>query len=370
MDKTSIRVTSPLMPDLDEFRKALEEIWESRWLTNFGTFHERLETALAEYLGVPYISLFANGTLPLLTALQALGVRGEVITTPYTFVATTHSLWWNGLTPVFVDVDPLTGNIDPSLVEAAVTDATCAILPVHVYGTPCDTDALADIASRHGLKLIYDAAHAFAVRRDGRSILLDGDMSTLSFHATKVFNTLEGGAVVVKDAATKKRMDYLKNFGFEDEVTVTGPGINSKMDEMRAAFGLLNLKHIDDALARRSLVAETYRKAFSGIPGLRFLTPAAGVESNNSYFPVFVDEKAFGMTRDALYDRLRGRGILCRRYFYPLVSEFSPYSSLPSAAPANLPVATSLSRQVLCLPIHQDLPDDDVASVISAVLER
>lgn len=357
------------MPDLEEFRQSLEEIWESRWLTNFGTFHERLEAALAEYLGVPYISLFANGTLPLLTALQALGVKGEVITTPYTFVATTHSLWWNGLKPVFVDVDPVTGNIDPSRVEAAVSPRTCAIMPVHVYGTPCDTAALADIAARHGLKLIYDAAHAFAVRKDGRSILLEGDISTLSFHATKVFNTLEGGAVVVKDAAMKKRMDYLKNFGFEDEVTVTGPGINSKMDEVRAAFGLLNLKNIDGALARRSAIAETYRHAFDGVPGLRFLTPAEDVEANNSYFPVFVDEAAFGFSRDALHDRLRSRGILCRRYFYPLVSEFAPYSSLPSADPSNLAVATLLSRQVLCLPIHQDLSDEEVAAVISAVLE-
>lgn len=357
------------MPDLDEFREALEEIWQSKWLTNFGTFHERLEAALAEYLGVPYISLFANGTLPLLTALHALGVKGEVITTPYTFVATTHSLWWNDLTPVFVDVDPVTGNIDPSLVEAAVSPRTCAVMPVHVYGTPCDTAAISDIARRHGLKVIYDAAHAFAVKRDGRSILMEGDISTLSFHATKVFNTLEGGAVVVNDADMKKRMDYLKNFGFEDEVTVTGPGINSKMDEIRAAFGLLNLRNMDGALARRAAVAESYRAAFSAVPGLRFLSPGPGVEPNNSYFPVFIDEATFGISRDELYARLRSRGILCRRYFYPLVSEFAPYSSLPSAAPSNLPVATRLSRQVLCLPIHQDLTDGEVAQVIASVLE-
>lgn len=366
-EEKTITVTSPLLPDLKEFEQYLEDIWNRKWLTNNGHYHQELEKALAEYLGVPYLSLFTNGTLPLITALQAMRITGEVITTPYSFTATTHSIWWNNLKPVFVDVEEETGNIDPEKIEAAITPHTTAIMPVHVYGTPCNTKRIQEIADIYGLKVIYDAAHAFGVNVDGKSILEAGDMSTLSFHATKVYNTVEGGALVCHDAATKKRIDYLKNFGFADEVTVVAPGINSKMDEIRSAYGLLNLKQVDYAIERRKRVAEMYKAALKDIPGIRFLNDIEGVHHNYSYFPIFITEKEYGMSRDALYAKLKENNILGRRYFYPLISNFPVYRGLESARPENLPVATKLAEQVLCLPMYADLTDDDIARVVKVV---
>ena len=363
----NITVTSPLLPDLEEFHALLKEIWDSKWITNNGSFHKRLEAALAEYLKVPYVSLFTNGTLPLITALQALRITGEVITTPYSFVATTHSLWWNGIKPVFVDIDPATGNLDPARIEAAITPKTTAIMPVHVYGKPCDTEAIQAIADKYGLKVIYDAAHAFGVEVDGRSILEAGDMSTLSFHATKVYNTIEGGALVMHDAKTKQRIDYLKNFGFAGETEVVAPGINSKVDEMRAAYGLLNLRQVDDAIAARHEVAVAYREALRGVPGVRFFDDMPGVRHNYSYFPLFIDAEEYGMTRDELYFRMKDAGVLGRRYFYPLISEFSTYRSLPSAAKENLPKAHKMADTVICLPMHHALSQEDVERVIAQV---
>lgn len=368
-DKT-ITVTSPLLPDLKEFEKILEDIWQRKWLTNNGHYHQELEKALAVYLGVPYISLFTNGTLPLITALQAMRVTGEVITTPYSFVATTHSIWWNNLKPVFVDVEEETGNIDPEKIEAAITPQTTAIMPVHVYGTPCNTKRIQEIADIYGLKVIYDAAHAFGVNVNGTSILENGDMSTLSFHATKVYNTVEGGALVCHDEAIKKRIDYLKNFGFAGETTVVAPGINSKMDEIRAAYGLLNLQQVDQAIARRKHVAELYRTALKNVPGIRFLNDIEGVRHNYSYFPIFITEKEYGMSRDALYDKLKSQNILARRYFYPLISNFPVYRGLDSSNPENLPVATKLADQVLCLPMYADLADDDVERILGIILQK
>lgn len=364
-----ITVTSPLLPDLEEFHALLKEIWESKWITNNGSFHKRLEAALAEYLKVPYVSLFTNGTLPLITALQALRVTGEVITTPYSFVATTHSLWWNGIKPVFVDIDPATGNLDPSRIEAAITPKTTAIMPVHVYGKPCDTETIQAIADKYGLKVIYDAAHAFGVEVNGRSILEAGDMSTLSFHATKVYNTIEGGALVMHDAKTKQRIDYLKNFGFAGETEVVAPGINSKVDEMRAAYGLLNLRQVDDAITARRKVAVAYREALRGVQGLRFFDDMPGVRHNYSYFPVFIDAEEYGMTRDELYFKMKEAGVLGRRYFYPLISEFSTYRGLPSATKENLPQAHKMADSVICLPMHHALSEEDIQRVISLIIK-
>ncbi len=368
MDKKMITVTSPLLPDLGEFNELLRQIWDSKWITNNGQFHQRLEKELAEYLGVPYISLFTNGTLPLLTALQALRITGEVITTPYSFVATTHSIWWNGCKPVFVDIDPKTGNMDPDKIEAAITPKTTAIMPVHVYGKPCDTKRIQEIADRYGLKVIYDAAHAFGVKVDGESVLNAGDLSTLSFHATKVFNTIEGGAMVMHDEATKKRIDYLKNFGFAGETTVVGPGINSKMDEMRSAYGLLNLRQVDAAIEARHKVAVRYRDALRGVKGISFFDDMPGVRHNYSYFPVFVDAEEYGMTRDELYSKMKAANVLGRRYFYPLISEFSTYRGLESAKPENLPNAHRMADSVICLPMHHALSDEDVDRVLELVV--
>lgn len=362
-----ITVTSPLLPDLDEFQEMLKEIWESKWITNGGSFHKGLESALAEYLKVPYVSLFTNGTLPLITALQALRVTGEVITTPFSFVATTHALWWNGIRPVFVDVDPVYGNLDPEKIEAAITPRTTAIMPVHVYGNPCDTEAIQEIADKYGLKVIYDSAHAFGVEKEGKSILNAGDMSTLSFHATKVYNTIEGGAMVMHDEKTKQRIDHLKNFGFAGEIEVVAPGINSKMDEMRSAYGLLNLRQVDEAIAARKKVAEAYREALRDVEGIRILEDIPGVKHNYSYFPIFLDVEKYGTTRDELYQRLKNNGIFGRRYFYPLISDFAPYRGLPSASKSNLPVANRLADQVLCLPMHHDLKDEEVQRIINFV---
>lgn len=368
-ENKTITVTSPLLPDLKEFEKMLEDIWQRKWLTNNGHYHQELEKALAEYLGVPYISLFTNGTLPLITALQAMRITGEVITTPYSFVATTHSIWWNNLKPVFVDVEEETGNIDPEKIEAAITPRTTAIMPVHVYGTPCNTKRIQKIADVYGLKVIYDAAHAFGVNVNGKSILENGDMSTLSFHATKVYNTVEGGALICHDEATKKRIDYLKNFGFAGETTVVAPGINSKMDEIRAAYGLLNLKQVDEAIEKRKHVAELYREALKNVSGIRFLNDIEGVRHNYSYFPIFITEKEYGISRDALYEKLKSQNVLARRYFYPLISNFPVYRGLESSSPENLPVATKLADQVLCLPMYADLTDDDVERILKVVIK-
>ena len=368
MEKQQITVTSPLLPNLDEFNGLLQEIWDSKWITNNGHFHKELEKALCEYLKVPYVSLFTNGTLPLITALQALRITGEVITTPYSFVATTHSIWWNGIKPVFVDIDPSNCGLDPEKIEAAITPRTTAIMPVHCYGKPCDMERIQAIADKYGLKVIYDAAHAFGVKVNGNSVLNQGDMSTLSFHATKVYNTLEGGALVVKDAATKQRIDYLKNFGFAGETEVVAPDINSKMDEVRAACGLLNLKQVDAAIEARHQVAIRYREALRNVKGIRFFDDMPGVRHNYSYFPIFVDAEQYGMTRDELYFKMKENNVLGRRYFYPLISTFSTYRGLESARPENLPVATRIANEVICLPMHHALSEADVDRVIGLIV--
>lgn len=380
MDKNIITVTSPLLPDLGEFNKYLKQIWDSKWITNNGRFHQQLEKELAEYLGVPYISLFTNGTLPLITALQALRITGEVITTPYSFVATTHALWWNGIKPVFVDIDPSTGCMAPEKIEAAITPRTTALMPVHVYGKPCDVDAIQEIADKYGLKVIYDAAHAFGVKVDSRqsntlsksegdyvSVLNAGDLSTLSFHATKVYNTVEGGALVMHDAKMKQRIDYLKNFGFANETTVVGPGINSKMDEIRSAYGLVNLKQVDKAIEARYQVAVRYREALKDVKGITYFSDMPGVIHNYSYFPIFVDAEKYGMSRDELYFKMRERNVWGRRYFYPLISEFSTYRGLDSASPENLPNAHKMADTVICLPMHHLLSDNDLQRVIDCI---
>ena len=360
--KTQITVTSPLLPGLDEFQEMLKEIWDSKWVTNNGSFHQRLENALCEYLKVPYISLFTNGTLPLLTALQALRITGEVITTPYSFVATTHSIWWNGCKPVFVDIDPSNCGLDPDKIESAITSRTSAIMPVHCYGKPCDTKRIQAIADKYGLKVIYDAAHAFGVEVNGESVLMQGDLSTLSFHATKVYNTLEGGALVMHNAETKKRIDYLKNFGFAGETEVVAPGINSKMDEVRAAYGLLNLRQVDEAIEKRHHIAIRYREMLRDVKG--------GIKHNYSYFPIFINAEEYGMTRDELYFKMQRQGVYGRRYFFPLISTFSTYRGLESARPENLPNATKIANEVICLPMHHGLSEEDVDRIISLVDTR
>ena len=378
-DNKQITVTSPLLPSLEEFTSYLQEIWDSKWITNNGQFHQQLELSLAEYLGVEYLSLFTNGTLPLITAFQALGIhKGEVITTPYSFVATSHSIWWNGLKPVFVDIEEETCGIDPTKIEAAITPNTVAIMPVHCYGKPCKTAEIDAIAKKHNLKVIYDAAHAFGVTQDGQSILKAGDISTLSFHATKVYNTIEGGALICHSAEMKFHVDNLKNFGFRGETTVVAPGINSKMDEMRAAYGLLNLRQVDAAIETRKQVAKQYVEALKDVKGIRVFQPmvdsfASSPNSlspchlNYSYFPIFVDEEQYGISRDALYEKMKVNNVLGRRYFYPLITDFDPYKDIPSANPANLPVANKIANQVICLPMHHALSDEDVKRVIDCV---
>lgn len=370
MNKNIITVTSPLLPNLEEFTKILQEVWDSKWITNNGSYHKQLEQALAEYLKVPFVSLFTNGTLPLITGLQALRITGEVITTPYSFVATTHSLWWNGIKPVFIDIDWETGCINPDKIEAAITPKTTAIMPVHVYGKPCNINAIQNIADKYGLRVIYDAAHAFGVEVNGESILNAGDLSTLSFHATKVFNTVEGGAMIIHDEKTKQRIDYLKNFGFAGETEVIAPGINSKMDEIRSAYGLLNLRQVDAAIEARHQVAISYRKALRDVEGIEFWDDIPGVRHNYSYFPIFVDAKKYGKTRDELYFKMREQGVWGRRYFYPLISEFSTYRGLPSAAKENLPVAHKMADSVICLPMHHALSTEDIERIISIIVKQ
>ena len=374
-----IIVTSPLLPPLEEFISYLQEIWDRKWITNNGHFHQELEKALAEYLRVEYLSVFTNGTLPLITALQALRVQGEVITTPYSFVATTHAIWWNGLKPVFVDIDPITGNIDPDKIEAAITPRTCAIMPVHVYGTPCDVERIDAIARKYNLKVIYDAAHAFGVTYKGKSVLEYGDISTLSFHATKTYNTVEGGALVCHSAEMKQQIDYLKNFGFAGETEVVGPGINSKMDEIRAAYGLLNLKYVDAAISARKEVAKQYVEALKDVEGITLYQPIVDSFASNlspltsklnySYFPIFVNAATYGMTRDELYEKMKANNVLGRRYFYPLISTFSPYCAYPSASSDNLPIATQWAETVICLPMHHALTGEDVKQVIKCIVK-
>jgi len=385
--KPQITVTSPLLPPLDEFISYLQQIWDSKWITNNGQFHQQLEQELAEYLGVEYLSLFTNGTLPLITAFQALGIHeGEVITTPYSFVATSHSIWWNGLKPVFVDIEEETCGIDPAKIEAAITPNTVAIMPVHCYGKPCKTAEIDAIAKKYNLKVIYDAAHAFGVKAPSNSpeggklssILLAGDISTLSFHATKVYNTIEGGALICHSAEMKYHVDNLKNFGFRGETTVVAPGINSKMDEMRAAYGLLNLRQVDAAIEARKQVAKQYVEALKDVQGIKIFQPMVDTLAlspnslsphrlNYSYFPIFVDEEQYGISRDALYEKMKANNVLGRRYFYPLITDFEPYKDIPSANPANLPVANKIANQVICLPMHHALSEDDVKRVIECI---
>lgn len=367
-DKKPIYVTQPLMPDLQDFLPYLEEIWKNKILTNGGPFHQQLEQALCDYLGVKHICLFTNGTLALITALQALRITGEVITTPYSFVATAHSLLWNGIKPIFVDIDPLSLNMDPARIEAAITPHTTAIMPVHCYGRPCDVERIEKIADNYGLKVIYDAAHAFGVRHKGSSVLNCGDLSVLSFHATKIFNTFEGGAIVCPDAKTKQRIDHLKNFGFVDEVTVVAPGINGKMSEINAAFGLLQLKGIDAARLQRRAIDGRYRERLAAIAGIDCLPAGEEESANHSYFPILVKE-AYGTSRDALFQLLRDQDIYARRYFYPLISDFPMYRSMPTAAHSNLPNALQASRQIICLPIYPGLGLDQV-DAICAIIER
>jgi dTDP-4-amino-4,6-dideoxygalactose transaminase len=367
INRNYIYVTQPSLPPLEEFGHYLQQIWDNKILTNNGPFHQQFEEELAKYLGVKHLSLFSNGTLALMTALQALRITGEVITTPFSFVATTHSLWWNNIKPVFADIDPHTFNLDPLKVEAAITPQTTAIMPVHVYGNPCNVDALQLIADKYGLKLIYDSAHAFGVELKGKPILNFGDLSILSFHATKVFNTIEGGAIISPDEKTKIRIDNLKNFGFTGETTVVAPGINAKMNELQAVYGLLQLRYVDSCIAKRKELTMLYRELLTVKKGIRFMTDFEGVKHNYAYFPILIDEAVYGKSRDDVYNLLKEHNIYCRRYFYPLISTFPTYCGLPSAGKINLPVATEVSEKVLCLPIYPDLSPEIIIHICSVL---
>jgi len=362
-----ITVTQPCLPPLDEFMPYLQQIWDNKWLTNNGPMHQQLEKELAEYLGVKYISVFSNGTLALITALQALNITGEVITTPFSFVATTHSLWWNKIKPVFVDIEPEYLNLDPAKIEAAITEKTTAIMPVHVYGNPCNVVEIQRIADKHNLKVIYDAAHAFGVKINDNSILNYGDLSVLSFHATKVYSTIEGGAIICHTEEMKHHIDNLKNFGFRGETVVEEPGINAKLNEVQAAYGLLQLKYIDSFIARRKEITKLYQSLLKDIEGIRFLHDMENVTHGYSYFPIQIDEKKYGITRDALYNKLKENNIFARRYFYPLISSFEPYNKLESSKIENLLVATKAAEEVLCLPIYVELNNDDIQTIISII---
>ncbi len=370
MMQEKIYVTQPLLSPIEEFEPYLRDIWAAKWLTNNGKYHQQLEAALCEYLGVKHICLFSNGTLALMTALQALRITGEVITTPFSFVATTHALWWNKIKPVFADIDPDWFNLDPVKVEAAITPQTSAIMPVHVYGNPCNIEAFQKIADSYNLSLIYDAAHAFNVKINGTSVLNYGDLSILSFHATKVYNTFEGGAIICHSEKMKRHIDDLKNFGFRDEVTVVAPGINAKMNEVQAAFGLLQLKYVDKAIESRQQIANIYRSKLANVQGISFLNDMPDVKHAYPYFPVLVDENLYGLSRDALYDKLKIENIFSRRYFYPLISNFPAYRGLSSSELSNLPVANSIALKVLCLPIYPDLKESDVMRIIDCIKNR
>ncbi len=365
---TKITVTSPLLPPLDELTPYLEDIWSRKWLTNNGHYHQELEKALCEYLDVPFISLFSNGTLALVIALQALELEGEVITTPYSFVATSHAVMLNNLTPVFVDIDPNTFNIDPAQIEAAITENTCAILPVHVYGNPCDHQAIQSIADKHNLKVVYDAAHAFGVKKNGESVLNFGDMSILSFHATKAYSTIEGGAIVCHTQEMKDKLDRLKSFGFESETQISLLGTNAKMNEIQAAFGLATLKYIDEAIEKRKIIANQYREALDKIKGIYCLNDIEGVRHNYSYFPVIIDEKKYGLSRDELYDKLKENNILARRYFYPLITDFDLYKKNDDIVLREILVSENISDNVICLPIHHELEIDDVDVILGFII--
>lgn len=362
-----ITVTKPFLPPLEEYLPYLERIWQNKQLTNNGPFHQQLETELANYLGVKYISLFANATLGLVTALQALGIGGEVITTPFSFVATSHALWWNKITPVFVDIEPDYLNLDSAKIESAITPRTSAIMPVHVYGNPCDIEEIKRIADRYGLKVIYDAAHAFGVKKDDVSVLNYGDLSVVSFHATKVYSTIEGGAVICHTAEMKRHLDNLKNFGFRDETIVEEPGINAKLNEFQAAYGLLQLKYVDELIDRRKAIAQSYRELLNDVPGVHLLPDIPGIKHGYAYFPILVDENQYGKSRDDLYEKLKKNNIFTRRYFYPLISTFEPYRNLPSAKADNLPVAVKAASQVLCLPIYVGLENSDIRLICSLI---
>jgi len=366
-NKTPITVTKPCLPPLDEFIPYLQQIWDNKWLTNNGPMHQQLEQELAKYLGVKYISLFSNGTLALISALQALNIQGEVITTPFSFVATTHSLWWNKITPVFVDIEPEYLNLDPAKIEAAITPRTTAILPVHVYGNPCQMDQIQQIADKYGLKVIYDAAHAFGVKKQGVSVLNYGDLSVLSFHATKVFSTIEGGAIICHSEEMKHHIDNLKNFGFRGETVVEEPGINAKLNELQAAYGLLQLKYIDGFIAKRKMITELYQILLKDVTGIRFIPDMENISHCYSYFPILINEETFGKSRDDLYEKLKENNIFARRYFYPLISDFEPYCELPSAAPKNLSFASKAALQVLCLPIYVELSTEDIQLIVNVI---
>lgn len=365
-----IYVTQPDLPPLEEFTELLKQIWNNKVLTNNGPFHKKLEQALEDYLGVKYISLFSNGTLALMTALQALRITGEVITTPFSFVATTHSLWWNNIKPVFADIEPDYFNLDPEKVEAAITPFTTAIMPVHVYGNPCNIDRFQQLADNYGLKLIYDAAHAFGVKINSRSVLNYGDLSVLSFHATKVFNTIEGGAIICHDENMKQRIDYLKNFGFADEITVIASGINAKMNELQSAYGLLQLKYIDNYINKRKKIATIYRQQLRGLNGTRFIEDIEGVDHAYPYFPIFIDKEKFGKTRNELYEELKKHNIFGRRYFYPLISQFPIYRGLSSSNLNNLPIATKAAEEVICLPIFPDMKKEQQDKIIGLIKSK
>ena len=363
-----VYVTSPSLPPLEEFIPYLKKIWDSKWLTNNGQFNQQFEKALADYLGVKYVSFFTNGMTALQAGVQALRLSGEVITTPFTFVATTHAIHLSGCTPVFCDIEPETLTLDPDKVEALITSRTSAIMPVHVYGNPCLHEGLQKIADKHGLKLFYDAAHVFGVKKDGISVCNWGDLSMLSFHATKVFNTLEGGALVTNDPDLKARIDLLRNFGIEDEVTVSAPGMNGKVDEVRSAYGLLQLKYVDAEIDKRKRVAEFYRENINHVPGIRILHDLPGIRHNYGYFPILVDASTYSITRDALYEKLKANGIYPRRYFYPLCSQFPTYCSLPSALPGSLPIAEKTTQEVLCLPIFSGLELSVVQKIAKIII--
>jgi dTDP-4-amino-4,6-dideoxygalactose transaminase len=365
--KKPIYVTQPSLPPLEEFTESLKQIWDTKILTNNGPFHQQFEKALADYLGVKYISLFSSATLALITALQTLRIAGEVITTPFSFIATTHSLWWNGIKPVFVDIEPDFCNINPDKIEAAITPHTTAIMPVHVYGNPCQVDKIQNIADTYGLKVIYDACHAFGVQIDDKSLLDYGDLSVLSFHATKVFTTAEGGAIICHDEKTKMRIDFLKNFGYDGELRVVGPGINAKMNEMQAALGLLQLKYVEQAIDKRKRIWELYQESLCDIKGLRYMDQLKGIRYNYSYFPIFIDETKFGMSRDELNEFMKTDQFFGRRYFYPLISQFPTYKGLASSDPANIPVAEHKTKQVFCLPIYPDLDLSDVTRICTLI---
>ncbi len=363
----SVHVTQPHLPPLEEFQGYLEKIWESKILTNKGPYHQQLEEELCKYLGVKYISLFANGTLALITALQELKITGEVITTPYSFVATTHSLWWYNIKPVFVDIDPETCNLDPEKIESAISPKTSAILPVHVYGNPCNVERIKEIADIYGLKVVYDACHTFGVTINGEPVLNFGDLSVMSFHATKAFNTFEGGAIISHDEVTKKRIDNLKNFGFAGETKVVAPGINGKMNEIQAAMGLLQLKYIDSVIEKRKQIVRKYRRLLKNINGLSYLEDFPGVKHCYSYFPIFIDKEEFGMSRDALYEKLKQHNIHGRRYFYPLISQFPSYRGLDSALPGKSPVSERITEEVICLPAYPDLEDKQLELIVEII---